>query len=349
MSLLRVEDLWKYRRGEPVLRGVDLALEPGEILAVVGSSGAGKTTLLRLIAGLEVPDRGRVYLKGRELNPQPPERRGIGFVFQDLALFPHLTVYENVAFGVRRGGDRSRVERLLDLLGLVAFRDRYPHQLSGGQQQRVALARALAPGPDLVLLDEPFASLDAGLRERAREAIASALRATGTPALLVTHDQEEALSLADRLAVLHQGAIVQIGPPEEVYRRPRTPFVARFLGGANLVPGRAEGERAETPLGRVRLDRPEYGPVLLAIRPEHLELLPPAAEEGTPARVVRRAFKGHDLTLTLALGGARVRAQADYRLPWREGDWVRVRVREPAVVLERGGDALQEGRSLPYT
>ncbi len=348
MKLLELEDLWKRRGREWVLRGVSLGLAPGELLAVVGPSGSGKTTLLRLIAGLEPPDRGRVWLQGRDVTLLPPEKRGIGFVFQDLALFPHLTVYENVAFGLRKE-ERDRVEYLLDLLGLVAFRDRYPDRLSGGQQQRVALARALAPGPRVVLLDEPFSSLDAGLRERTREEVARVLRATGTAALLVTHDQEEALALADRLAVLHQGRIVQEGSPEEVYGRPKTAFVAQFLGGANLVPGEAFGEEADTPLGRVRLDRPARGRVVLAVRPEHIEVTDPERGRGVPARVVARAFKGHDLTLGVEAGGRRFRVQTDYRLPWKEGDWVRVRVREPAVVLELEDKALPESGYSPYT
>ena len=334
MSLLRAEKLRFSRAGRDVLAGVDLDLAKGELLAVVGPSGSGKTTLLRVLAGLERPDAGEVYLVGRRITDLSPEARDIGLVFQDYALFPHLDVAGNVGFGLRGRADRDRVVKdLLDRFGLTAFARRPVHALSGGQQQRVALARALAPGPRLVLLDEPFSSLDAGLRERVREEVREALKGAGTAAILVTHDQEEALSIADRLAVLHEGRIVQAGPPEEVYLRPKTPFVARFLGHTNLVPGEAEGRTARTVLGPVPLAEPAQGPVLLSIRPEHLALLPPDAPEGVPGRVVGRRYKGHDLTFQVRVGEETLRVQAGYRTPWQPGDAVRMVVREPAAVL----------------
>ena len=239
--LLELKGIRK-RFGElAVLRGVDLALYPGEILALLGPSGCGKTTLLRVVAGLEVPDAGRVFLEGREITALPPEKRGIGFVFQDYALFPHLTALGNVAFGLK-GKDRlARARKALERVGMTLFQDRRPGELSGGQQQRVALARALAPGPKLVLLDEPFSSLDAGLRAATREEVRKVLKETGTAALLVTHDQEEALSFADRLGVMRGGEILQVGTPAEVYLRPKTPFVAQFLGRTNLLPGEGRG------------------------------------------------------------------------------------------------------------
>ncbi len=332
MKALEAVGLSKNRGGEPVLQGVNLAVAPGEILAVLGPSGAGKTTLLRLLAGLERPDAGEVFLAGRRVTRRPPEARGVGLVFQDYALFPHLRVAENVGFGVRPR-DPARVTEVLAKLGLTALARRRVHELSGGQQQRVALARALAPRPSVVLLDEPFSSLDAGLRERVREDVRRALKEDGVAGVIVTHDQEEALSIADRLAVLNQGRVLQEGPPEEVYRFPKTPFVARFLGHTNLLLGQAQGARARTPLGEAPLAQAAKGPVLLSIRPEHVELLPASDPRGVPGVVVRRRFKGHDLTFEVAAGGERVRVQTDYRAPWREGDRCRVRVREPAAVL----------------
>ncbi len=349
--VLRVQDLAKaYRPGGPAVAGVSFAVAPGEIFALLGPSGSGKTTTLRLIAGFERPDRGEVWIAGRQASGGgrflPPEERGVGFVFQDHALFPHLTVLENVMFGLHRRPPRRRRARaleVLDLVGLTVFKDRRPDELSGGQQQRVALARAIAPGPPLVLLDEAFSSLDAGLREATRAEVRALLKATGTSAVLVTHDQEEALSFADRLGVMRAGRLVQVGTPEEVYHLPATPFVARFLGHTNLVPARAHGDWAETPLGRVPLARPAEGAVRLSIRPEHLELLPPQAAEGVPGRVRSRAFKGHDLTLEVEAAGRRYRVQADYRSRFFPGDPVRVRVREPAVAVGRSAEAEPPG------
>ncbi|XOB97924.1 ABC transporter ATP-binding protein [Deinococcota bacterium DY0809b] len=336
MSLLEVRELTKRYGRRTAVEDLSFALDAGEILALLGPSGSGKTTTLRLIAGFERPDDGWLRLSGRLLgSPErslPPERRGIGYVFQEYVLFPHLNVYENVAFGLRRMAARERRERtrrVLEQVGLTAFARRYPHELSGGQQQRVALARALAPEPPLVLLDEPFSSLDAALREGTRREVLGLLRRRGVGTLLVTHDQEEALAAADRIAVLREGRIEQIGSPEEVYHRPRTAFVAHFLGSTNLLSGTARGRVADTPLGPVELDRAAEGRVLLSLRPEHLEL----GAEGAPVVVEARSFKGHDVTLQVRGPAGSFRVQADYRLPFRPGDTARLRARERAVVL----------------
>jgi iron(III) transport system ATP-binding protein len=330
--LLELEGIQKRFGGLEVLKGVNLALYPGEILALLGPSGCGKTTLLRVVAGLEAPEGGWVLLEGKDITHLPPEKRGIGFVFQDYALFPHLTALGNVAFGLK-GKDRlEKALKALDRVGMTLFKDRRPHELSGGQQQRVALARALAPGPKLVLLDEPFSSLDAGLRESTREEVRRILKETGTAALLVTHDQEEALSFADRIGVMRGGRLEQVGTPEEVYLRPKTPFVAQFLGRTNLLPGEARGRYAETCLGRVPLLEPAHGPVLLSLRPEALRLSPPG--EGVGGVVVARAFKGHDLTYRVRLPDREVLVQEAPGCPYREGEAVGVRVEGFGVVLE---------------
>ena len=334
--LLELKGIRK-RFGElAVLRGVDLALYPGEILALLGPSGCGKTTLLRVVAGLEVPDAGRVFLEGREITALPPEKRGIGFVFQDYALFPHLTALGNVAFGLK-GKDRlARARKALERVGMTLFQDRRPGELSGGQQQRVALARALAPGPKLVLLDEPFSSLGAWRRAASQGEGGKVLRETGTAALLVTHDQEEALSFADRLGVMRGGEILQVGTPEEVYLRPKTPFVAQFLGRTNLLPGEGRGRYAETCLGRVPLAEAREGPLLLSLRPEALRLTPPG--QGPQGEVVAREFKGHDLTYRVRLHGVQpereVLVQEGPTCPFKVGDRVGLEVVGEGVALE---------------
>ncbi|WP_027891458.1 ABC transporter ATP-binding protein [Calidithermus chliarophilus] len=335
--VLRVEGLTKrFHPSIPaVVDHVSFGVAPGEIFALLGPSGCGKTTTLRLIAGFERPDGGQVWLGGENLTHRPPEKRGIGFVFQDYALFPHLSVFENVAFGLRNlspARRRERVEEVLSLVGLTVFRDRRPHELSGGQQQRVALARAIAPGPKVVLLDEPFSSLDAGLRQATRDEVRELLKRSGIGAVLVTHDQEEALSFAERLAVMRAGSLEQVGTPEEVYARPRTPFVAQFLGRTNLIPGEAHGIEAETPLGSVRLAEGALGPVLLSLRPEALAL-----EPGGEGVVMSREFKGHDLTYRVRLAGRDYVVQADPHCPCRPGDKVRLEARDPAVVVGRSG------------
>ena len=285
--LLELKGIRK-RFGElEVLRGVDLALYPGEILALLGPSGCGKTTLLRLLAGFETPDAGRIEIGGRDMARVPPYERPVNTVFQNYALFPHMTVEANIAFGLRMKGlppeaIREKVAWALELVDLLGLEKRYPRELSGGQKQRVALARALAPGPKLVLLDEPFSSLDAGLRAATREEVRKVLKETGTAALLVTHDQEEALVMSDRIAVMRSGRIEQVGLPDEVYERPKTRFVAAFLGRSNFLPARPHPLGAETPLGPLRLKAPLAREALLAIRPEKIRLYP--AQGGVPAR-----------------------------------------------------------------
>lgn len=308
--MLNVNSLTKryHPSHPPVVNNVSFTLTAGSITAILGPSGCGKTTTLRLIAGFERPDAGSITLDGRTLASSsvnlPPERREIGFVFQEYALFPHLSVLENVTFGLSKLPKQQRLEGargVLALVGLSIFETRFPHQLSGGQQQRVALARALAPNPKLVLLDEPFSSLDAGLRETTRGEVREILRVAGATALLVTHDQEEAMTFADQLLVLRDGALEQAGKPESVYAAPRTAFVASFLGKTNLLHARVQGGRAETSLGSLELPagatagNTVSGNTMLSIRPEDLRFAP----AGTAGEIVARDFKGHDITFTV--------------------------------------------------
>ncbi len=327
--------------GPPVVDRLTFQVAQGEILALLGPSGCGKTTILRLIAGLERPDAGEVRLKGTVIAGTgvhvPPEKRGVGLVFQDYALFPHLNVAENVAFGLRSvpADERlSRCDRVIKLLSLNGYERRRPQQLSGGQQQRVALARTLATAPDVILLDEPFSNLDALLRQTTRQEIRDILKKAGMTAILVTHDQEEALSFADRVAVIWNGQIEQVGTPEEVYYEPRTLFVAQFLGRTNLVLSTATGGSAETPLGSVPLNRPASGNVLLSLRPEHLTL-EPAGSGGAPGTVIEKEFKGHDITFRVKVNGSDYLVHMHSRTDFEPGDAVSVRALEPAVVLEK--------------
>jgi iron(III) transport system ATP-binding protein len=271
-----------------VLRGVDLSVAPGEIVCLLGPSGDGKTTLLRLAAGLEPLQRGTVELAGRVVaepgREVPPEQRQVGFVFQDYALFPHLSVAENIAFGLRgspRGERHWRVMDALARVGLEAYATAYPHMLSGGQQQRVALARALAPRPKVLLLDEAFASLDARLREQVRDDTLHVLQTSGIATLLVTHDAEEAMFMADRIALLRGGRLEQVGTPADLYLRPASRFVATFLGEVNRLPGRLTGNGVETAIGWLPAGPAGTGgegmPVEVLLRPEGLRVDPSGA------------------------------------------------------------------------
>ncbi|MGQ0776952.1 MAG: ABC transporter ATP-binding protein [Pseudonocardiales bacterium] len=312
MSELVVRGLSKSFGATTVLRGVDLTVPEGALAAVLGPSGCGKTTLLRVVAGFETADTGEVVIGG-QLVCGPgvnvaPERRQVGMVPQEGALFPHLSVAGNVGFGLPRGRRTILVADMLELVGLGGYGTRMPHELSGGQQQRVALARALAPGPALVLLDEPFSSLDTGLRGALREDVRRALQATGATAILVTHDQQEALSTADVVAVLQAGAIVQAGTPAELYSAPHDLDVATFLGEAVLLDAVLRGgDAADCVLGRLPVraaGRAEGARGTVVLRPEQLLLGTP--DSGVRARVEGVVFYGHDALVRLALADGSV-------------------------------------------
>jgi iron(III) transport system ATP-binding protein len=303
VTAVTVTGLTKSFGSTRVLDGVDLCVPEGSLTAVLGPSGCGKTTLLRLIAGFADPDGGTIAFGEREVfgphrNVAPRHRR-VGYVAQEGALFPHLSVAANITFGLprrqRRGG--QRVRELLELVGLPAeFARRHPHQLSGGQQQRVALARALAPEPAVVLLDEPFSSLDAGLRESTRRAVRDALLATAATAILVTHDQAEALSLADRVGVMRHGRLAQSGSPMELYRTPADTETAQFLGEAVLLPATVRDGVAECVLGPVPVAAATAeGSARLLLRPEQLVL----SDDGVPARIRDVSYFGHDAAVLL--------------------------------------------------
>jgi len=342
-SLLSVQHLTKRFGPDapPVVHDVSFDVGDGEIFGILGPSGCGKTTTLRCVAGFERATEGTVAMRGRTLSGPdtyvPPDERGVGLVFQDYALFPHLSVLDNVAFGLQnssRDDRRTRARAVLDMVGLNGFADRRPQHLSGGQQQRVALARALAPEPDLILLDEPFSNLDALLRQETREEVRQLLKERDMSAVLVTHDQQEALSFADRLAVMRGGQIDQVGTPEAVYNRPRTLFVAQFLGRTNLLLSQAQGTEADTPLGQVPLTECAEGTVMVSLRPEHLTLKPPESSDGPLATVVERAYKGHDITYRVECDGSEYLVHTHSRVSFHPGDTVRVCPHAEAVVLE---------------
>ncbi|MCZ7542345.1 MAG: ABC transporter ATP-binding protein [Anaerolineae bacterium] len=317
---------------------LSLRLRPGAFLALLGPSGCGKTTLLRLIAGFEMPDVGAIVVNGQAVFDAdsglnlPPDRRRVGMVFQEYALFPHMDVAANVGYGLPRGNGRARrVDEALALVGLEGLHRRMPHELSGGQQQRVALARALAPRPDVVLLDEPFSNLDAGLRAHVRAEVRDILRAARVTTVFVTHDQEEALSLADEVAVMMGGRLLQAARPDALYRQPATREVAAFVGEANFLPGEADGTRAICALGAAGLvAHTAPGPVEVVLRPEDLELI----ADGEGAGVVcAREYFGHDQLVSVRLDdGARVWVRLGPSEAFAVGARVGVRVRESAQV-----------------
>lgn len=326
MPALVVEGLQVRLGGRPILLGVDLEVGEGEIVALLGPSGSGKTTLLRALAGFERPSGGRILLgqevlfdaKGIYL---PPERRAVGVVFQNYALWPHRTVYENVAFGLRlrrvkEGEVRARVERILDRLGLTGLEGRYPGELSGGQQQRVSLARALAFDPKLILLDEPLSNLDAKLREQARVWLRSTLKETGKAAVFVTHDQAEAMAIADRIALLQEGRLLQVGTPEDIYRNPRSLFVADFFGNPNLLEVVVLGQEdswATVELQGFRLRGRAMGPLVpgrlarLVLRPHDLRPARPGETNLLEGAVVHRLFLGSHYEHWVRIGPSEMR------------------------------------------
>ncbi len=301
---LLLDHLDKSFGAQPVLSGLSLGVEKGEILALLGPSGSGKTTALRLIAGFETPDRGRILVEDEEITRLPPERRNFGMVFQHYALFPHLTVGENVAFGLARKEKDETARRVADALALVdlpGFENRRVGEISGGQQQRVALARALAPEPRVLLLDEPLSNLDPTLRERTRRELKRAIQRVGITTVLVTHEQEEAFHLGDRVAVLQGGVLHQVGTPEDLYERPATRFVATFVGRAGVLSAVLAENGAVLEAGGVRWPA-EPSPELagaapgekvdLVMRPESLAFAPAGDSKGLAGRVIERRYAG---------------------------------------------------------
>ncbi len=293
-KILQLDGVSKWFGESQAVAEVSLNLPHG-ILALLGSSGCGKTTLLRLIAGFEHPQTGSIEIAGRKVASVdcwiPPEKRRLGMVFQDYALFPHLTVAENVAFGLKKQ-EQDAARRLIELVGLTRLENRYPYQLSGGQQQRVALARALAPQPQLVLLDEPLSNLDMQVRLRLREEIRDILKATKTSAVFVTHDREEALAIADLVAVMSKGKLEQIGTPQEVYTQPASRFVAEFVTGANFISAERQGQSWATEVGCFAASSNEQERVDLMIREEDLLLEPTESEAA--ATIHSRRFLGRE-------------------------------------------------------
>ncbi|MFE5617961.1 ABC transporter ATP-binding protein [Streptomyces sp. NPDC056524] len=340
-AALRLSGLRRSFGSAVALDGLDLDVAPGELLALLGPSGCGKTTALRVLAGFERPDEGQVLLDGEDIVPVPANRRDTAMVFQSYSLFPHLTAADNVAFGlrmrkVRAAERRARAGELLELVGLAGHGDRFPHQLSGGQQQRVALARALALRPRLLLLDEPLSALDARVRVTLREEIRRLQLELGITTVFVTHDQEEALSMADRVAVMNGGRLEQCATPTELYERPATDFVAEFIGTMNRVPGRAAGDGHVEVLGaRLPVEGPDgTGDVRVLLRPEALEVT-----AGGPARVSGTSFHGPTTRLRITLAdGTDVKADVPTHdaAGLTPGTDVSVRPRQRPVLLASG-------------
>jgi putative spermidine/putrescine transport system ATP-binding protein len=343
---VRLEDLRRSYAGVTALDGLSLTLAPGELVALLGPSGCGKTTAMRLVAGLEEANSGRVMFGGKDVTGLPANKRDVGMVFQAYSLFPHMTAQQNVAFGlslhkVSAAERKQRAGEMLELMGLSRYSNRYAHQLSGGQQQRVALARALAIRPTVLLLDEPLSALDAKVRSRLRDEIRRVQLEVGTTTLFVTHDQEEALAIADRVGVMNAGRLEQLGSPTEIYSRPATPFVAEFVGLTNRIPGTVKFGMVEvrgTELPLVQKDMPT-GPATALVRPEAVSL----ASEGDSVpgpligTVIAVSFLGATSRVTIDLGDITVLAQ----LPTAEasahpaGTRVRLAIRPDPVLIAR--------------
>jgi iron(III) transport system ATP-binding protein len=329
-----------YETGRPAVQGISFAAREGEILCILGPSGCGKTTILRAIAGFEPVRSGQLFLSGQLVSsPEvmtPTENRRVGMVFQEYALFPHLRVQDNIAFGLRhlaRSERSARVQEMLRLTGLEGFERRYPHELSGGQQQRVALSRALAQNPVVLLLDEPFSNLDPDMAGRMRQELHDLLRRMKTTTVLVTHDHDEAFAMADRIAVLNQGRLEQFDTPEMMYHMPATPFVADFVGQADFIPGTVSQGMVHTELGEFpdTIDCSDGTNVVVMIRPDDIHLVP---TEGARSRVLSRQFHGSENLYTVSLpSGQIVHSSQGSTSVYQAGTTVEVRVMATHTVL----------------
>ncbi|MGE0805640.1 MAG: ABC transporter ATP-binding protein [Burkholderiaceae bacterium] len=351
MASIVLHDLHKSFGGQAVLRGIDLEVADGELVVLLGPSGCGKSTLLRLIAGLDLPDRGRIFIDGRDLTAMPPARRGVSMVFQSYALYPHMNVRRNIAFGLKlahepAGAIEQRVREVASMLRIDELLDRLPRELSGGQRQRVAIARAIARRPRVCLFDEPLSNLDAALRAHTRLELANMHETLGTTMVYVTHDQTEAMTLADRIVVLDRGAVCQIGSPTQIYGAPADLFVAGFIGSPpmNLLPAHSDGATAVLPGGQplalpLAAATALRGPVTVGIRPDELRLLPREAatepshagvaldgtivrvEELGESRLVHVRLAGETVLVARDRGAARPERGAAVRLYSDPGHW----------------------------
>jgi len=350
---VRLEDLQRRYANTTALAGLTLTMAPGELVALLGPSGCGKTTALRLLAGLEVPDSGKVVVDNVDITNVPANRRGIGMVFQAYSLFPHMTAQQNVAFGlslhkVNAAERKRRTDEMLELVGLSRYANRYAHQLSGGQQQRVALARALAIQPTVLLLDEPLSALDAKVRSRLRDEIRRVQLEVGTTTLFVTHDQEEALAIADRVGVMNAGRLEQLDSPTAIYSKPATPFVAEFVGLTNRLAGEVRNGEVDVRGIRLPLVQPEAanGPAVALVRPENVSLVADGEMNAGPlvGTVIAVSFLGATSRVTVDLGDVIVMAQ----LPTSEatahtaGTKVRLALRKEPVLIARDEKASSE-------
>ncbi len=331
-------NITKTFRDTTAVHDLSLSLNNGQFLALLGPSGCGKTTSLRLIAGLERPTSGTMQINSRTVAANdtwiPPNRRQIGLVFQDYALFPHMNVFRNITYGLHgpRHQQHQRMSELLELVGLSGLEKRMPYELSGGQQQRVALARALAPAPSIMLLDEPFSNLDAGLRLQVRQDMHRILKSTSVTVILVTHDQEEAFSFADEVGVMLDGTLQQIASPRSIYQTPATPNIASFVGTANFIPANANGDTAQCILGTVQLHAPIHGPVDLMLRPESLRLMP---DEAGSAEIIQITYLGHDQLIKLHLNDTTLLARSSPETHFFSGQRVRITLSAPAIAYPK--------------
>lgn len=339
--MLECLNINKSYGGLKAVQNVTFAVKRQSLTSIVGPSGCGKTTALRLIAGLEVPDSGSLTIDSITVSNNktfvPPEKRSVGLVFQDYALFSHMTVHQNVAYGLDRPASESdRVSTVMELVRIQQLGNRYPHELSGGEQQRVALARALAPNPKLILLDEPFSNLDAALRTKVRAEVKQILIESGITSIIVTHDQDEALSLADQTGVMFNGQIEQIGSPEEVYKTPASLQVATFLGNANVLLGEGGNKVVECELGRLKTNSSLKGPVHITIQPEliHTESADSASSHG---QVIEREFYGHDQVIVIRLNsGQIINSRCGSELIIQPGQQVAISLLGPVSVFPVG-------------